>query len=169
MSLFLLVQHSISSVRLHISYAILCCAAATFGHLLLCKLRQVFLARLVLLASMKLVIAFCCGKKLCLRTLLYLKFIFQTINVSRRSLGCNKVKALQHLPFPFGSLGRVALCSRGHRKRFYICVCSSHFATHNGYPLCYEMAHSSLRRKTQFVAKASSLEVNCPDYIIEGP
>ncbi len=26
----------------------------------------------------------------------------------------------------------------------------------------------SLRRKTKFVAQASSLEVNCPDYIIEG-
>ena len=38
--------------KIHISVAILCCAAATFGHLRLCKLPQVFLARLVLLASL---------------------------------------------------------------------------------------------------------------------
>ena len=67
------------------------------------------------------------------------------------------------LPFPFGSLGRVALSSRGHRSRASIGTHSSRFGTHNGYPLCYEVPCSS-----QFVAQASSLEVNCPDYIIEG-
>ena len=37
--------------RGRICVAILCCAAATFGHVRLCTLPQVFLARLVLLAS----------------------------------------------------------------------------------------------------------------------
>ena len=50
------------------------------------------------------------------------------------------------LPFPFGSLGRVALSSRGHRSRTYICAHSSLFDTHNGYPLCYEMPCSSLSK-----------------------
>ena len=63
-----------------------------------------------------------------------------------------------------GRLGgnKVIAYRLGHRKRAYICVCSSHFATHNGYPLCYEMAHSSCASATQFVAKASSPKGELP-------
>ena len=32
----------------------------------------------------------------------------------------------------------------GHRSRAYICAHLSHFGTHSGCPLCYEMPRSSL-------------------------
>ena len=51
--------------------------------------------------------------------------------------------------FPKGTLRKVAslaLLTRSPQTQI-ICVCSSHFATHNGCPLCYEMARSSRRCK----------------------
>ena len=68
------------------------------------------------------------------------------------------------LPFPFGSLGRVALSSRGHRSRANIGTHSSRFGTHNGYPLCYEVPCSS-----QFVAQASSPKGELPKLYNRGP
>ncbi|MFR1632189.1 MAG: hypothetical protein ACLSU0_03370, partial [Oscillospiraceae bacterium] len=48
--------------------------------------------------------------------------------------------------FPSGSLGRVALCSRGHRSGFDLPSLISH-CTNSGYPLFEELQCSSLWRR----------------------
>ena len=42
---------------------------------------------------------------------------------------------------------KVISCRLGHRSRTNICAHSSHFGTHSGYPLCYEMPRSSLYKR----------------------
>jgi len=71
------------------SVAILCCAAATFGHLRKGKLPQVFLARLVLLASSKFkgasVAILCCAAA----TIGHLRKV-NSLRFSSRALSCLK-------------------------------------------------------------------------------
>ena len=62
--------------------------------------------------------------------------------------------------FPKGTLRKVAslaLLTRSPQTQV-ICVCSSHFTTHNGCPLCYEMARSSRRRKFASYPRWSALQ-----------
>mgnify|MGYP006909773828 CR=1 FL=1 len=58
--------------------------------------------------------------------------------------------------FPKGTLRKVAslaLLTRSPQTQI-ICVCSSHFATHNGCPLCYEVPRSSLHKGAKKAAKS---------------
>ena len=53
---------------------------------------------------------------------------------------------------PFNLLGgiKVISCRLGHRSRTDICAHSSHFGTHSGCPLCYEMPRSSFHKGDKY-------------------
>ena len=50
-------------------------------------------------------------------------------------------------PFNFLAAIKVTAWRLCHRSRADICAHSSHFGTHSGYPLCYEMPRSSLYKR----------------------